>query len=85
MEVVLADGTVMPMLNRVVKNNTGPDLKHLFIGTEGTFGIVTRVVLRLFPRPAVRRSALCAVASFAQVAQLLKQARGRLPGCLRSR
>jgi len=80
MEVVLADGTVMPMMNRVVKNNTGPDLKHLFIGTEGTFGVVTRVVLRLFPRPAVRRSALCAIGSFAQVAQLLKQARGRLPG-----
>ncbi|RAR53288.1 FAD/FMN-containing dehydrogenase [Paraburkholderia unamae] len=80
LEVVLADGRIVPMMNSVLKNNTGPDLKHLFIGTEGTFGIVTRAVLRLFPKPAARRSALCAVPSFAKVAALLKAARGRLPG-----
>ncbi|MDM8356135.1 FAD-binding oxidoreductase [Pandoraea communis] len=79
-EVVLADGRVVSMMNRVLKNNTGPDLKHLFIGTEGTFGIVTRAVLRLFPKPEVRRSALCALSSFVQVTALLKAARGRLPG-----
>jgi FAD/FMN-containing dehydrogenase len=80
LEVVLPDGRIVPMMNRVLKNNTGVDLKHLFIGTEGTFGIVTKAVLRLFPKPAVRRSALCAAASFGQVAALLKAARGRLPG-----
>lgn len=80
LEAVLADGTVLPMMNRVLKNNTGPDLKQLFIGSEGSFGIVARVVLRLFPLPQTRRSALCGVASFEQVALLLKHARGDLPG-----
>ena len=47
LEVVLADGTVITSLNKMLKNNAGYDLKHLFIGTEGTLGIVTRAVLRL--------------------------------------
>ncbi len=47
LEAVLADGTVITSLNKMIKNNAGYDLKQLFIGTEGTLGVVTRVVLRL--------------------------------------
>lgn len=79
LEVVLPDGTIMTMLDRTLKNNTGLDLKQLFIGTEGTLGIITRVVVRLFPHPQTRRSALVGLASFAQVAPLLKAARSALP------
>ncbi|OWT63495.1 FAD-binding oxidoreductase [Candidimonas nitroreducens] len=79
LEVVLADGTLMTMLNKGLKNNTGLDLKHLFIGTEGTLGVITRVVLRLFPRPERRYSALAAVSGLDQVARLLQLARARLP------
>ncbi|HET8596976.1 MAG TPA: FAD-binding oxidoreductase [Castellaniella sp.] len=78
LEAVLADGTVLTMMNQGLKNNTGLDLKHLFIGTEGTLGIVTRAVLRLFPKPQRRHSALVALADFGQLAALLKAARGQL-------
>ncbi|MEO6985052.1 MAG: FAD-binding oxidoreductase [Paralcaligenes sp.] len=79
LEVVLADGTVLSMMNKGLKNNTGLDLKHLFIGTEGTLGVITRVVLRLFPKPLYRYSALAAVKDFGQIMQVLKAARARLP------
>jgi len=79
LEVVLPDGTVLSMLNRVIKNNTGLDLKHLFIGSEGTLGIVTQVVLKLFPKPQGRHAALCAFESFGQMTGLLKSARASLP------
>lgn len=79
LEVVLPDGTIMTMLDRTLKNNTGLDLKQLFIGTEGTLGIITRVVVRLFPRPQTRRSALVGLSSFGQIAPLLKAARSALP------
>ncbi|MHA3902239.1 FAD-binding oxidoreductase [Castellaniella sp. WN] len=78
LEVVLADGTVLTMMNQGLKNNTGLDLKHLFIGTEGTLGIITRAVLRLFPKPARRHSALVGLAGFDQLTTLLKAARGQL-------
>ena len=71
LEVVLADGTVITSLNKMLKNNAGYDLKHLFIGTEGTLGIVTRAVLRLFVRPEHRDTALVALASFADVIRYL--------------
>jgi FAD/FMN-containing dehydrogenase len=61
LEVVLPDGTVMTRLNKMLKNNAGCDLKHLFIGSEGTLGIITRIVLRLQPRPQCAMSALCAL------------------------
>ena len=51
-EAVLADGTVLKSLNRMIKNNAGYDLKQLFIGSEGTLGVVTRAELRLFRAPA---------------------------------
>ncbi len=71
LEAVLADGTVISSMNRMMKNNAGYDLKQLFIGTEGTLGVVTRVVLRLFPRPASRQSALVAMSDFDSVSGFL--------------
>ena len=50
-EVALPDGTLLTSLNKMLKNNAGYDLKQLFIGSEGTLGVVTRAVLRLFRRP----------------------------------
>lgn len=60
LEVVLADGQVLSALNTLRKNNTGYDLKHLFIGSEGTLGIITQAVLKLYPMPAERQVALIA-------------------------
>lgn len=77
-EVVLPDGTVLNMLRRLIKNNTGLDLKHLFIGTEGRYGIITKVMLRLFPKPERRYSALLAMNSFDQITGLLKFARATM-------
>lgn len=71
LEAVLADGTVLTSLNRMLKNNAGYDLKHLFIGSEGTLGVVTRAVLRLYPRPLTRHSALCALNSLDDVIAFL--------------
>ena len=81
LEVVLADGTVLTSLNKLIKNNAAYDLKHLFIGSEGTLGIVTRAVLRLHPKPSCVQAALCGLASFEAVIELLKGARAGLgPG-----
>ena len=52
LEVVTADGTVLKGLRKYIKNNTGIDLKQLFIGSEGILGVVTRAALRVFPAPA---------------------------------
>jgi FAD/FMN-containing dehydrogenase len=74
-EAVLADGTIIDALRKVIKNNAGYDVRQLFIGTEGTLGIVTAVVLRLFPRPRSVCTGLCAVADYAAVLALLSRAR----------
>jgi FAD/FMN-containing dehydrogenase len=74
-EVVLPDGTVVDCMNKMLKNNAGYDLKHLFIGSEGTLGIITRAVLRMFPKPACTMAALCAVKDFDSVVALLGSAR----------
>ena len=58
LEAVLADGTVLKGVRKYIKNNTGTDLKQLFIGTEGTLGVVTRAALRIFPAPAEQQVAL---------------------------
>ena len=71
LEAVLADGTVINAMNKMVKNNSGYDLKHLFIGSEGTLGIVTRVVLQLQPTSRSSHTALCALNSYAAVTALL--------------
>ena len=78
LEVVLPDGTVITSLNKLLKNNAGYDLKHLFIGSEGTLGIITRVVLRLFPKPRSTMAALCALKDYAAVVALLDAARSSL-------
>jgi FAD/FMN-containing dehydrogenase len=62
----------------MLKNNAGYDLKHLFIGSEGTLGIITRIVLRLFPKPACTMVALCGLADYAAVVNLLGAARAGL-------
>ncbi len=71
LEVVLADGTVVSSLNKMLKNNTGYDLKQWFIGAEGTLGVITRVVLRLRPLPRSQNTALLAVDDFDKVTGLL--------------
>src|SRR5690606_34428144 len=74
-EAVLADGTVIDALRKVIKNNSGYDLRQLFIGAEGTLGIVTGVVLRLFPKPKSACTGICAVDDYAGVLELLRRAR----------
>ena len=64
LEVVLADGSVLPMLRPMIKNNTGYDLKQFFIGAEGTLGIITRVLLRLRPAPKATVTTLVAMPDF---------------------
>ncbi len=61
LEVVLADGRIVPGLKALKKDNTGYDLRDLFIGSEGTLGIVTAAVLKLFPRPAEKATAFVAL------------------------
>jgi len=78
LEAVLADGTVIDNLHKLRKNNTGYDIKQLFIGSEGTLGVITRAVLKLFPRPASQAVAMCGLPSFRQVADLLVHAQARL-------
>jgi len=78
LEVALPDGTMLSMMSRVTKNTTGIDLKQLFIGSEGTLGVITRIVLKLEPKPSAANTALCAVASFDDATRLLKYLRGRL-------
>jgi FAD/FMN-containing dehydrogenase len=70
-EAVLADGTVINSLHKVMKNNTGYDLRQLFIGAEGTLGIITAVVLRLFPKARTVCTGLLGVDTYADVLNLL--------------
>ena len=74
-EAVLADGTVINSLHKVIKNNAGYDLRQLFIGTEGTLGVITAVVLRLFPKARTLCTALVAVEDYAAVVKLLAAVR----------
>ncbi|MCP3711572.1 FAD-binding oxidoreductase [Paraburkholderia sp. CNPSo 3274] len=64
--------------SRVTKNTTGVDLKQLFIGSEGSLGVITRVVLKLEPKPSAANTVLCAVASFDDATRLLKYLRAHL-------
>lgn len=82
LEAVLPDGTVISSMGRLLKNNAGFDLKQLFIGTEGTLGVVTRAVLRLFPKQSARQTAMIAFSSFEQVADFLQLAKLKLGATL---
>jgi FAD/FMN-containing dehydrogenase len=75
LEVVLADGRIWDGLRRLRKDNTGYDLKQLFLGAEGTLGIITAAALKLFPRPRETCTALVAVADVAAAADLLARLR----------
>jgi FAD/FMN-containing dehydrogenase len=82
LEVVLADGTVVTSLNKMLKNNTGYDIRQWFIGAEGTLGVITRVVLRLRPGPRSQNTALLAMDTFAAVTGLLHWLDERTAGTL---
>jgi len=82
LEVVLADGTVVRSLNKMLKNNAGYDWTQLFIGSEGTLGVVTRAVIGLHPKPLGLQTALCAVASFEDALVVLRQFQQKHPGRL---
>jgi FAD/FMN-containing dehydrogenase len=70
-EVVLADGSVLDLMTALRKNNTGLDVKQLFVGTSGVFGVVTRALLRVVPRPAQRATALVGVSDGATALAVL--------------
>ena len=82
LEAVLADGTVVSSLNQMIKNNAGYDLKQLFIGTEGSLGIVTRAVLRLREKPGDLSTLFVAVDEFARLPEFLKHMDSALGGAL---
>ena len=82
LEAVLADGTVVSSMNRMIKNNAGYDLKQLFIGTEGTLGIITRAVLRLREQPRHQSTLLVAVDDFGKLGRFLKHMDAGLGGTL---
>jgi FAD/FMN-containing dehydrogenase len=84
LEVVLADGRVMHLLSKLKKDNTGYDLRHIFIGAEGTLGIITAAVLKLFPRPRAVETAFIGVPSPAAAVKLLNLARARVGGTVTS-
>ncbi|OZI79037.1 FAD-binding oxidoreductase [Bordetella genomosp. 2] len=79
LEAVLADGTVLSSLTRLVKNSAGLDLRFLFIGSEGTLGIITRLRLKLQPMPASAAAAFAAASDMHALACLLRDLK-RAPG-----
>ncbi len=84
LEVVLADGRVLHNLNKLKKDNTGYDLKNLFIGSEGTLGIITAAVLRLVPKPRSVETAFAGVPSPQAAVDLLKLAEAYTSGAVTS-
>ena len=80
LEVVLADGRIMHGLNKLKKDNTGYDLRHIFIGAEGTLGIITAAVLKLFPRPRAVETAFIGIPSPAAALELLSLVQARTGG-----
>lgn len=82
LEAVLADGTILSSMNRLIKNNAGYDLKQVFVGSEGTLGIITRLVLRLREKPRSQDVAIVAVPSFDALTKLLKHIDSALGGSL---
>ena len=77
LEVVLADGRIWNGLRSLRKDNTGYALRHLFVGSEGTLGVITAATLRLFPRPIHEETALCSVANPDRAVALHQRFRGR--------
>jgi FAD/FMN-containing dehydrogenase len=78
LETVLADGTILSALTKVMKNNAGYDLNQLFIGSEGTLGIVTRAVLRLHAKPRSKSTALIAAPGYDAAVRILRRLQAEL-------
>lgn len=79
LEVVLADGRIWQDLRPLTKDNSGYDLNHLFVGSEGTLGIITRAQLRLYPKPARARTALIGLPGMAEAITLFQTLRELTP------
>jgi FAD/FMN-containing dehydrogenase len=84
LEVVLADGRVLNGLSKLKKDNTGYDLRNLFIGAEGTLGIITAATLKLFPKPRAVETAFVGLKSPADALRLLEISRDEAAGSLTS-
>jgi FAD/FMN-containing dehydrogenase len=84
LEVVLADGRVMNLLSKLKKDNTGYDLRHIFVGAEGTLGVITAAVVKLFPRPRAVETAFVGVPSPSAAVKLLNLAQTRVGGTVTS-
>src|SRR4051794_32039669 len=84
LEVVLADGRVLNNLRKLKKDNTGYDLRHIFVGAEGTLGIITAAVLRLFPRPRTTETAFIGVPTPHAALDLLNLVEERAGGSVTS-
>ena len=84
LEVVLADGTIISSMNKMMKNNAGYDLKQLFIGSEGTLGVITRAILKIEDLPKTRNTAFIALESFEKTNQLLQYSKKHLKNDLTS-
>ncbi len=84
LEVVLADGRLMNLLSKLKKNNTGYDLRHIFVGAEGTLGIITAAVVKLFPRPHAVETAFVGVPSPQAAVTLLNMSQARVGGTVTS-
>lgn len=82
LEVVTADGEIWDGLSGLRKDNTGYDLRDLYIGSEGTLGLITAATLRLYPRPAARMTALAALPSMDAAVSLLQRAQAHLAASL---
>lgn len=82
LEVVLADGTVINSMKKIIKDNSAYDLKQLFIGSEGTLGIITKAVLRLVEQPTSRTSAFVAFNEYDRVVSFLKYMDAGMAGTL---
>jgi FAD/FMN-containing dehydrogenase len=84
LEVVLADGRILNLLSKLKKDNTGYDLRNLFIGAEGTLGIITAATLKLFPKPRAVETAYVGLKSPAQALKLLSISQSEAAGTLTS-
>jgi FAD/FMN-containing dehydrogenase len=84
LEVVLADGRVLNLLSKLKKDNTGYDLRNLFIGAEGTLGIITAATVKLFPKPRAIETAFVGLKSPADALKLLSISRDEAAGTLTS-
>ncbi len=83
-EVVLADGRILSSLSKLRKDNTGYDLTRLFIGSEGTLGIITAATLKLFPRPRARATVFAGLGDPEGALELLSFAKSRLGAALQA-